>query len=376
KNLKVTDPTISSLTVRWEPAVGNVRNYKVFYTAQPGGEERMELVSGGTTSTVLRNLDSDTVYNVAIVPVYPDVEGIRESEKGKTKPLGGVRNLQVIDPTINSLRVRWEPAEGDVRQYQIIYVPTAGGSESMTQVPGMTTNTVLRELKPDTEYKVTLVPIYTEAEGKRMSENGKTKALGGVKNLRVTDPTTSSLKVRWEPAEGNVRQYRLFYVPAAGGAEDMEQVSGGTTNTVLRNLLSDTPYTVTVVPVYPEGEGLHQSENGKTLPRTPPRNIQVYNPTPSSLNVRWEPASGQVQQYRVTYSSLTAVRSSGSVLVPGNTNNAFLDNLIADTPYSITVTPLYADAEGSAIMGNGRTFLQCPVPVPGTCVFLTLPPAA
>lgn len=108
-----------------------------------------------------------------------------------------------------------------------------------------------------------------------------------MKNLQVTDPTTSSLKVRWDPAEGNVRQYRLFYVPAAGGAEDMvrtltgsasrflrlvlqvclslqEQVSGGTTSTTLRNLLSDTAYTVTVVPVYPEGEGLRQSDHGKT----------------------------------------------------------------------------------------------------------------
>jgi len=38
----------------------------------------------------------------------------------------------------------------------------------------MTTNTMLRELRPDTEYKVTLVPIYSDVEGKRMSENGKT----------------------------------------------------------------------------------------------------------------------------------------------------------------------------------------------------------
>lgn len=41
-------------------------------------------------------------------------------------------------------------------------------------------------------------------------------------------------------------------------------MSGGTTETVLRNLLSDTPYTVTVVPVYPEGDGLRQSDKGKT----------------------------------------------------------------------------------------------------------------
>lgn len=41
-------------------------------------------MSGGTTTTILRNLDSDTVYNVAVVPVYPDTEGIRQAEKGKT----------------------------------------------------------------------------------------------------------------------------------------------------------------------------------------------------------------------------------------------------------------------------------------------------
>ncbi|XP_068610238.1 collagen alpha-1(XII) chain [Brachionichthys hirsutus] len=355
KNLKVTDPTINTLTVRWDPAVGDVRSYKVFYAGEPAGEQQMEEVSGGTTSTVLRNLDSNTVYNVSVVPVYPDVEGIRQNEKGKTKPLGGVQNLQVTDPTTNSLRVRWDPAEGDVRQYQIIYAPAAGGPESATQVSGMSTNTVLRDLKPDTEYKVTLVPRYSALEGKRMSENGKTKPLGGVKGLQVTDPTTSSLKVQWQPAEGNVRQYRVFYVPSAGGAEDMEQVSGGTTSTVLRNLLSDTPYSVTVAPVYPEGEGRRQSDHGKTLPRTPPRNVQVYNPAPNSLNARWEPASGQVQQYRVEYVPLFGARPKESVLLPGNINNVFLDNLIPDTPYSVSVSALYADGPGPTINGNGKT---------------------
>ncbi|XP_035986482.1 collagen alpha-1(XII) chain isoform X6 [Fundulus heteroclitus] len=355
KNLKVMDPTISTLTVRWDPAVGNVRSYKVFYTAQPGGEEKVEEVSGGTTTTILRNLDADTLYKVAVVPVYPDVEGIRQEDQGKTQPLGGVRNLQVSDPTVSSLRVRWEPAEGDVRTYRVSYAPAAGGAESTTQVSGLTTNTVLRELKPDTQYRVTVTPVYPDVEGKPMSEDGKTKALGGVKNLQVSDPTTSSLKARWEAAEGNVRQYRIFYVPAAGGAEDMEQVSGGTTSTVLRNLLSDTPYTVTVVPVYPEGEGLRQSDNGKTLPRTPPRNLQVYNPTPSSLSVRWEPASGLVQQYRVAYAPLSGTKPTESVLVPGTITNAYLDNLIPDTPYSVTVSALYADAEGAPVKGDGKT---------------------
>lgn len=48
-----------------------------------------------------------------------------------------------------------------------------------------------------------------------------TEPLGGVRNLRVTDPTTSTLNVQWEPAEGSVRQYKIFYVPTAGGREEM-----------------------------------------------------------------------------------------------------------------------------------------------------------
>uniref|UniRef100_A0A8C5CCN3 Collagen type XII alpha 1 chain n=1 Tax=Gadus morhua TaxID=8049 RepID=A0A8C5CCN3_GADMO len=352
KNLKVVDPTLSTLTARWEPAPGNVRNYKVFYSVSPGGEPKLETVSGGTSSVVLRGLSSDTLYDVAVVPVYPDVDGVRQAETGKTKPLSGVKNLQVTDPTVSTLRVRWEPAEGDVRQYNVIYAPTAGGPDAMTQVSGMSTNTVLRGLTPETEYTVSVVPVYADLEGKRQSENGKTKPLGGVKDLTVTDPTTSSLRVRWEPAEGNVRHYRLFYVPDVGGAEDMEQVSGGTTNVVLRNLLSDMPYTVTVVPVYPEGEGLRQAEKGKTLPRTAPRNLQLYHPTPSSLNARWEPASGQVQQYRVTY---TPLDGSKPLLTPGGTPTALLDGLLADTPYSVEVVPLYADGVGPGITADGKT---------------------
>ncbi|XP_076129262.1 collagen alpha-1(XII) chain isoform X2 [Alosa pseudoharengus] len=355
RNLQVVDPTISTLTARWEPAEGNVRQYKVFYVPVPGADEKMEQVSGGTTNIVLRGLEANTVYKVSVLPVYDQVEGKLQSENGKTKPLGGVKNLKVTDPTVNSLRVKWDPADGDVRQYNVLYVPVTGGAESVAQVSGVSTNTMLRNLQPDTEYKVTVVPVYADVEGKRQSENGKTKPLGGVKNLQVTDPTTSSLKVRWEPAEGNVRQYRLFYVPASGGAEDMEQVSGGTTTTILRNLLSDTVYTVTVAPVYPEGEGLRMSEIGKTLPRTAPRNMKVYNPTPNSLNVRWEPASGRVQQYRVVYQPVNGVRPSEFVLVPGSTQNAFLDQLVPDTPYSVTVIPVYADGDGPSAQDNGKT---------------------
>lgn len=35
------------------------------------------------------------------------------------------------------------------------------------------------------------------------------------------DPTTSTLTVRWDPAEGNVREYIVIWVPTAGGEQDV-----------------------------------------------------------------------------------------------------------------------------------------------------------
>lgn len=49
------------------------------------------------------------------------------------------------------------------------------------------------------------------------------------------------------------------------------------------------------------------------MERGTPRNIHVYNPTPNSMNVRWEPAPGPVQQYRINYASLSGPRPSESV---------------------------------------------------------------
>lgn len=49
------------------------------------------------------------------------------------------------------------------------------------------------------------------------------------------------------------------------------------------------------------------------VPRSPVRNIQVFNPTTNTLNVRWEAATGPVQQYRVVYAPLTGARPSESV---------------------------------------------------------------
>uniref|UniRef100_A0A3Q2T1R2 Collagen alpha-1(XII) chain n=1 Tax=Fundulus heteroclitus TaxID=8078 RepID=A0A3Q2T1R2_FUNHE len=356
QNLQFSEITQTSFRATWELEAPDVSLYRISWSKQGENDFKNAILSNEETTHVMEDLEPDTPYDVHVTAIYPDESESEDLIETKipliNQSADPPTNLVVYNETTTTLNARWTPPSGRVQNYKITYVPKAGGRSQTTQVGGKKTNVLLPKLTPDTEYSISVVAVFANGVSRELKGPGKTKPLGGVRNLRVTDPTTSTLDVQWEPAEGNVRQYVIYYVPAAGGA----QVSGNTFNTVLKRLDADTVYTVSVVPVYAAGEGLRLSENGKTLEeRSPVRNIQVFNPTTNTLNVRWEAATGPVQQYRVVYAPLTGVRPSESILVPGTTTTALLTQLIPDTDYNVGVVPLYSDGEGQAVSDAGKT---------------------
>ncbi|XP_059208525.1 collagen alpha-1(XII) chain [Centropristis striata] len=355
-NLVVFNETTTTLNARWNPAAGRVQNYRITYVPTAGGKSQTTQVGGKKTTVLLPKLTPDTEYDITVVAVYAKGLSGELNGLGKTKPLGGVRNLRVTDPTTSTLNVLWEAAEGNVRQYRIYYVPAAGGEEEMAQVSGSTYNTVLKNLQSDTVYTVTVVPIYSAGEGQRLSENGKTLERSPVRNIQVFNPSTNTLNVRWEAATGPVQQYRVVYAPLTGARPSESVVVPGTTTTaLLQQLLPDTDYNVGVVALYSDGEGPTISDAGKTLPRSGPRNLRVYDPSTTTLSVSWEHADGPVTQYRITYAQTTGDPIEEFTVVPGNRNNVILQNLDPDTPYNIKVTAMYADGAGGQLEGDGHT---------------------
>ena len=51
-----------------------------------------------------------------------------------------------------------------------------------------------------------------------------------------------------------------------------------------------------------------------SAPKSGPRNLQVYNATSNSLTVKWDPASGRVQKYRITYQPSTGEGNEQTVI--------------------------------------------------------------
>ncbi|XP_069786793.1 collagen alpha-1(XII) chain isoform X2 [Narcine bancroftii] len=358
RNLQVYNATSHSLTVKWDPAIGRVRGYRVIYAPMTGDPiEEAVTVGARQNSVVLQKLDPDTPYSIRVVSVSRFGDGGQITGNGRTKPLASVRNLRVYNPSTSSLSVSWDPAEGVVRRYKVRYVPSAGpGNEEVVTVPGNTRSTVLKSLHPDTPYDITVVPVFREGDGAPRSSSGRTLIRGAPGNVQVFNPSPNSLNVRWTSAPGPVQQYRVVYAPLTGTRPSQYMVVPGNTNNVLlERLQPDTPYSVNVVALYPDGEGGQLNSEGRTLTRSGPRNMRVYDATTNSLSVSWDHAEGPVQQYRIIYAPTTGDPIEEFTFVPGRRNNAILQPLMPDTPYRINVVAMYDDGDGGLLTGDGRT---------------------
>uniref|UniRef100_A0A3B5LC37 Collagen alpha-1(XII) chain n=1 Tax=Xiphophorus couchianus TaxID=32473 RepID=A0A3B5LC37_9TELE len=404
-NLVVYNETTTTLNARWTPPTGRVQNYKITYvptaggrsqTTQVGGKKTNVLlpkltpdteysisvaavyatgtplpleemkkciynifttfqIPGSTYNTVLKNLDSDTVYTAFVVPIYATGEGLRLSENGKTLERSPVRNIKVFNPTTNTLNVRWEAATGPVQQYRVVYAPLIGTrpSESIL-VPGTTTTALLTQLLPDTDYNVGVVALYSDGEGPAVSDAGKTLPRGGPRNIRVYDPTTTSLSVSWEHAEGPVMQYRITYAPTTGDPiEEYTSVQGNRNNVILQNLDPDTPYNIKVTAIYADGPGGELEGNGRTVGMLGPRNLRVSDEWYTRFRVSWDPAPSRVNGYKIIYQP----EGTNDLLEAfvGDVTSHQLQNLKPGTTYDLKVLAQYNTGFSGPLIGEGTT---------------------
>ncbi|MCV4777191.1 fibronectin type III domain-containing protein, partial [Escherichia coli] len=64
----------------------------------------------------------------------------------------------------------------------------------------------------------------------------------------------------------------------------------------------------------------------------------MYNATSNSLTVKWDPASGRVQKYRLAYQPSAGEGNEQTTTVGGRQNSVVLQKLKPDSPYTITVS--------------------------------------
>lgn len=72
------------------------------------------------------------------------------------------------------MKLAWQPARGNVLQYRIVYKPVEGGDRKEISVKGDTTQAVLKNLQPATEYDLFVSAHYTSGVGDPLIGTGTT----------------------------------------------------------------------------------------------------------------------------------------------------------------------------------------------------------
>lgn len=152
------------------------------------------------------------------------------------------------------MRVQWQPV-GGATGYTLSHQPTdtTKPAKPKEMRVGPTVNDVqLTDLLPNTEYEVTVQAVLHDLTSEPATAREVTLPLPRPRNVRLRDVTHSTMTVLWEPVLGKVRKYVVRYKTPEEDVKEVE-VDRSRASTTLRDLHSQTLYTVSVSAVYDEG---------------------------------------------------------------------------------------------------------------------------
>ncbi|XP_078718860.1 collagen alpha-1(XIV) chain-like isoform X1 [Lampetra fluviatilis] len=375
--LRVHDVTASSMRVKWEEAEG-ATGYTLTYAPVGSGEDedgdKEEKLGPEVTDFLLDGLEASTEYVVTLYAMYDDDEiseplTVQETTLPLHSPAGGVRISEV---THNSMRVAWDAPSTRVKKYRMLYEQEDGTGAIEEDIRANVTSAVLKGLKSNTAYLVTVFSVSEDGQSEPLSGRGTTLKNPTPQSLRFSDVGEKSVRVSWDAAAPDVTMYRVRFTASPSDRTQELVLGGDQTSVLLEKLLPQTPYEVTVAAVHAdEAESSPLSGRVTTgdkssvltytsAPRVPggpqgPRNMVFSDETTMSIEVTWEPAEGPVTSYRVTYEPTRRTQREEMVLVPARSNSVVLQPLAPSTSYKVTVTALYSDGDGASIAGIGRT---------------------
>ncbi|KAK1887148.1 Receptor-type tyrosine-protein phosphatase eta [Dissostichus eleginoides] len=248
------------------------------------------------------------------------------SKEATTKP-EVVRNLSVTEITTSSISVMWNKPEGNSSSYRVQWID---GDEKVNQ-----TQINITDLTAGVQYDINVTAVAddgsTEGQSTPVSQYTKPEV---VRNLSVTEITTSSISVMWNKPEGNSSFYRLQW--SDGNVPQSDKVTE--TNITISNLTAGVQYDINVTAVAGDGSTEGQSTTVSQYTKPDTIGVPIVSTNTSSISLNWTPPPGEVLLYRVEW-------DHGGVKTIRDTNNLFavLSDLIPGTSYNILIVAVAGD---------------------------------
>ncbi|XP_062446654.1 tenascin isoform X1 [Rhea pennata] len=338
EGLKFKSVRETSVQVEWDPLNISFDGWELIFRNMKK-EDNGDITSSlkrPETSYMQPGLAPGQQYNVSLHIVKNNTRGPGLSRVITTK-LDAPSQIEAKDVTDTTALITWSKPLAEIEGIELTYGPK--------DVPGDRTTIDLSEdenqyslgnLKPHTEYEVTLISRRGDMESDPMKEVFVTD-LDAPKNLKRVSQTDSSITLEWKNSHANIDNYRIKFAPIAGGDHAEITVPKGnqaTTKATLTGLRPGTEYGIGVTAVRQDRESAPATINAGT-DLDNPKDLEVSDPTETTLLLRWRRPVAKFDRYRLIYVSPSGRKNE--VEVPVDSTSFILRGLEAGTEYTISL---------------------------------------
>ncbi|KAK9954343.1 hypothetical protein ABG768_016418 [Culter alburnus] len=270
-------------------------------------------------------------------------------------------DLQYVGLGSREVRLRWTAPSKGPQQYRVVYHTAEGQSLKEVVVNGTSSTALLTGLSSQTQYHLSIFPVYEHNVGSALRGTFTTLPLAIPEALEVTASSPSSLRVRWQPAAGATQYMALYSALNDGEPDDAKEVKFGPaqTDVELVDLMPSTDYSVTLYALYDEDPSDPITAIGTTFPLPSPLSLQFPMVSHSTLKVTWVPGAVDVPAHRIVYS--TNHGSDVKQVEVKGVNTVLLQNLSSLSRYLVSVQSLYEKGLSTPVTANVTT-LRVPAP--------------
>ncbi|XP_059342257.1 tenascin isoform X2 [Ammospiza nelsoni] len=339
--VEARDVTDTTALITWSKPLAEVEGVELTYGPKdiPGDRTTIDL-SEDENQYSIGNLRPHTEYEVTLVSRRGDMESDPVKEIFVTD-LDAPRNLKRVSQTDSSITLEWKNSHANVDNYRIKFAPISGGDHVEITVPKgsqATTRATLTGLRPGTEYGIGVTAVRNDRESAPATINAGTD-LDNPKDLEVSEPTETTLSLRWRRPVAKFDHYRLVYTSPSGKKSEVE-IPVDSSSFLLRGLEPGTEYTISLL----AEKGRHKSKpttvKGSTEEEPELGELSVSEPGWDGFQLTWTAADGVFESFVLQVQEAGSPEESRNVTVPGTLSSVNVTGLKASTPYTITLQGL------------------------------------
>nr|XP_031306155.1 tenascin isoform X3 [Camelus dromedarius] len=336
--IEVKDVTDTTALITWSKPLAEIDSIELTYGVKdvPGDRTTIDLTHEENQYSI-GNLKPDTEYEVSLISHRADMSS-NPARETFTTGLDAPRNLRRISQTDSSITLEWRNGKAAADSYRIKYAPISGGDHAEVEVPRSqqtTTKTTLTGLRPGTEYGIGVSAVKGDKESDPATINAATD-IDAPKDLQVSEPTETSLTLRWRTPLAKFDRYRLNYSLPSGQPVEV-QLPKDSTSYVLRGLAPGQEYAILLT----AEKGRHKSKPARVKASTDHapelENLTVTEAGWDGLKLNWTAADQAYEHFVIQVQEANRVEAARNLTVPGSLRAVDVPGLKAATPYRVTI---------------------------------------